>query len=139
MKLDALNGLKVKHVAIGRCSIHILCDDGQVYGWGANTYGQLFAEDLKLVQRNPVNLTSKIPETVVKIESGAFHTLFLTANNKVFGIGDQSYGQLGTAAKQQFSTLTELKFETPSSEVIRDISCGSLFSCALVGPSDSDF
>jgi len=39
MKIDALKDFRVQEVAIGRFTIHVLCSDGSVFGWGANTHG----------------------------------------------------------------------------------------------------
>jgi alpha-tubulin suppressor-like RCC1 family protein len=80
--------------AIGAGDYHsvALNDDGTVWSWGDNGYGQL--GDGTTTNRNtPVPVTSL--SDVFAVAGGGNHTLALTGNGGVWAWGDNSNGQLG--------------------------------------------
>ncbi|KAK3265772.1 hypothetical protein CYMTET_25572 [Cymbomonas tetramitiformis] len=68
---------------------------GQVLACGSNAYGQL-----GLGSGNTTNIASPVRVmvnfTVAHIAAGHFHTLFVTSDAEVYGVGRNSEGQLGT-------------------------------------------
>lgn len=85
-------------MAIGEVHIFALVEqDGKnkVYGWGSNVFGQLFANNEDVVNQ-PKDFTDQFElpegEHVQKIEAGGQHSLFLTNQNRVFGIGKANKG-----------------------------------------------
>ena len=69
-----------------------LNDDGTVWTWGDNGYGQL--GDGATTNRNaPVQVNSL--HDVVAVEGGGNHTVALAGNGRVWAWGDNSNGQLG--------------------------------------------
>jgi regulator of chromosome condensation len=70
-----------------------LHNDGTVFGWGINGFGQLGGGDSTTHER-PVKI-SGFPANVVDIACGAQHTLVLTQEGHVYSFGRNAYGQLG--------------------------------------------
>jgi alpha-tubulin suppressor-like RCC1 family protein len=57
-----------------------LTEDGKVFGWGSNNYGQL-------------NIPNNLPR-IVDIACGNYHSLALSEDGKVFAWGNNKFGQL---------------------------------------------
>jgi E3 ubiquitin-protein ligase HERC4 len=78
----------------GRLHSLVLLMDGRVFGCGGNNRGQLNHTDLEsdfLVPREIV-----LPRPVTAIGAGRTHSLFLLEDERVFGCGNNRFGQLGT-------------------------------------------
>ena len=71
----------------------VLLESGEIYGWGMNRYGQL--GDGTNQRRNYPQLIKDIPQKVVGITAGDYHSLALLESGTVYGWGDNSQGQLG--------------------------------------------
>jgi alpha-tubulin suppressor-like RCC1 family protein len=68
-----------------------LKDDGTVWGWGGNNYGQL-GDGTKDDRNKPI----KIPvSNVVMISAGGLNTMAMDNNGILKMSGDNTYGQLG--------------------------------------------
>ena len=82
----------IKQVSCG--TFHSLClrDDGQVYGFGLNTDGQLGLGNK--VRRNEPTLISKL-KNIVQISAGENHSLCLRKDGKVYRFGNNDLGELG--------------------------------------------
>ena len=70
-----------------------LMENGKVYGWGGNEYGQL-GDGTKKDRRNP-KLIKGIPGKVVGIAAGSLHSLVVTENGELYGWGRNQNGELG--------------------------------------------
>ena len=99
---------KVVQVSCGEAHSVVLTDKGEVWGWGMSLYGQLgigisgdsFEPGLGMTlskKPEPTNITEFLPQDTVvsKIICGAAFTLFLTADNELYGCGINDLGQLG--------------------------------------------
>lgn len=88
-------------VRCGRIHVLAVTADGQLYAWGANTYGQLGIG-------NTANQSSptKVPNmtNVTAVAAGAEHSLAI-ADCQVFGWGENHVGQIGTSSITPFETL----------------------------------
>ena len=77
-------------------SSHILCREKnterkRLFSIGNNDFG-LLGNNSKLSSHDPVEITDRIPDEVLQIASGGFHTLALTANNQIYGFGKSTKG-----------------------------------------------
>ena len=81
-----------------------LTKSGIVYAWGEATCGQLGFDDLKNLPRNadgrvyqpiPMKVTALEKKVISDLKCGEAHSLVLTENGHVYGIGANSCGQLG--------------------------------------------
>jgi alpha-tubulin suppressor-like RCC1 family protein len=68
-----------------------LKNNGDIYAWGFNGFGQLGVRDDTAERHTPVLVDSLVTE----IACGAYHTLMLTAGNYVWAWGYNYMGQLG--------------------------------------------
>ena len=91
----AITGITGKVVKISAGSIHSLAvtESGEVYGWGNNEYGQIGNGTHQEV--NGPQLIFTLPEKVVAIAAGSFHSLALLERGEVYGWGWNGNGQLG--------------------------------------------
>ena len=81
--------------AVASGSIHtlVLTQDGAVYGWGPNQYGQLGTGDV--VERRVPTLVP-LPERAIAIGAGGSHSAaILAAEGRVYTWGWNVFGQLG--------------------------------------------
>ena len=82
---------KVKQVIMGFDHSAALMEDGSLYMWGANYFGQL--GDGTTIDRNtPV----KIKDNVVAVSLGIQHSACINADGILYTWGYNNYGQLGT-------------------------------------------
>ena len=97
-KENELKGKKIVDVSAGYGHTVALDEEGKVYTWGNNEYGQLgyVTEDNST---EPICISDKENELkgkkVVKISAGGVHTVALDEEGKVYAWGNNEYGQLG--------------------------------------------
>ena len=81
----------------------VLLNNGEVYGWGYNTYGILGeGYEVGAVYTTPVKLSI---ESVNTMSLGANFAIFETYSGQVYGIGVNDYGQLGTGNNKGANTF----------------------------------
>jgi alpha-tubulin suppressor-like RCC1 family protein len=104
-----------------------LTEDGGVYAWGYNSYGQL---------GNSANTTSKVPVAVsalgskaVAVAAGADFSLALTEAGKVYAWGYNLFGQLGNGTTTNSNAPVEVSALAGKGVVA--ISAGGGFALAL--------
>ena len=90
--VTALMGRRAVAVAAGLFHSLALLEDGTVWAWGYNVYGQLgdASVDTRTVPVRVYNLTN-----VVAIAAGSYHSLALLEDGTVWAWGYNYYGQLG--------------------------------------------
>lgn len=77
------------------CGLHhtvLLLQNGEVYTFGSNIYGQLGVGDL-VVHAGPVHV--KLPIIAIQVAAGSNHTVILTSKGEVYTFGAYQKGQLG--------------------------------------------
>ena len=108
--------------------LFIQLTDDSLYGLGRNTNGQLGCKSL-ITQTYPIPIT--IPESnrkVIKIATGARHSLMLLDNGNVYSCGSNEFGACGLGGtKSSIKDYTEFT-KIVSLQKIVDISCGNDFS-----------
>lgn len=90
-----VDGVKL---AAGRQHSALLLQDGSLYVWGDNTYGQLGFGDLDYLDE-PRRL--QLPGKAVDVSLGFDHTLVLLENGSVYAMGRNSFGQLGNRSTSE--------------------------------------
>ena len=85
----------------------VLLNNGEVYGWGYNTYG-ILGEGYEVggIYTTPVKLAI---ENVRTMTLGDNFAIFETFAGQVYGIGKNDYGQLGTGDNVGASTFVRCK------------------------------
>ena len=97
----------VKEAEILEDHIIMLTNDGKVYGYGFNTYGQMAN-----MNANILNGTAKlICENAVDIAAGTGFTSILTSDGKIITYGRNNYGQAGTGRTS--NTVNKAQIDAP--------------------------
>ena len=96
----------VKDIAAGSAHSLALKNDGTLYTWGVNNYGQIgvkkgefqyaIGEELIYCQATPVELA----ENVEAIAAGGFMSLYRSTDGILRSVGCNLYGQLGVGSEE---------------------------------------
>ena len=105
-QLNALTQLlssdhKVTDISAGLEHVLLLTEEGKLFVWGSNEYGQCgLGEKVRDVSEIPQAL--KLPDNVrvVKISAGWYHSAVICENGGLFTFGLGRYGALGTEASE---------------------------------------
>lgn len=133
---EMLSSLKCVQIVGGSKSLFCVTQDGKLFACGEATNGRL---GLGIISGNvqvPRHLAS-LGQYVIKkvaVHSGGRHAMALTVDGKVFSWGEGDDGKLG-----HFSRISCDKprlIEALRSKRVRDISCGSSHSAAIVSNGD---
>lgn len=136
---DKKRGLKFKDIFCGSYSTFAVAQDGSIYAWGLNNYGQLGTGDLetlyaptKVESLMSLNLDS---DKSVSIASGQHHTIILNSSGKVYAMGRAEYGRLGLGEDAK-ETSTPVLVAALDSNPICKIACGESVSLAVSSKGD---
>ena len=108
-----------------------LSNNGDMYSWGMQTYGELAHEPSMLDTPTKVTTVSNI----VAFACGSNHTVCLDADGNIFTCGDGRFGQLGFVVIDNpfYCTNTLQKVKIPT---IKQVSCGLNFTVCLADNGD---
>ena len=106
-----------------------LTENGEIFVWGANYYGQLGLGDQN--PRAVPTLLRSLPSSahIISIVSGASHCLALTTTGEVYTWGDNGYAQLGLGSYEEPQYPGRIQF--PTSSLIDFIAAGGEQSFAI--------
>ncbi len=117
------NGLKVKAVSCGGSHTVIITEDGNLYSFGDNSYGQLGLR-LRKGRRTTPTLVASLGSLKVKaVSCGLVHTVIIMENSNFYSFGRNDAGQLGlgdTTDKNVPTLVTAL-----AGLRVKAVSCGS--------------
>jgi alpha-tubulin suppressor-like RCC1 family protein len=85
-------------VAAGLGFTLVVKDDGSLWGFGANTYGQLGVATDAEWQNTPVRI---LDAGVATAAAGHHHTMILKTDGTLWACGQNDYGQLGDGTKNE--------------------------------------
>jgi RCC1 and BTB domain-containing protein len=94
-----VRGLERRRVTVVACSYYhtlVACDDGDLFSFGRNDFGQLGHGDTT-DKKQPTWLEMPAASTVGvrSLAAGQYHSLVSTGDGKVYAFGKNDYGQLG--------------------------------------------
>ena len=111
-ELTIKEGTTVKQVLTEDGFSLALLSNGEVYGWGYNTYGILGPNyEVGGIYPTPVKLEG-LPANIRYMSLGNVFTIFASKSGEVYGIGKNDYGQLGTGdsiGRTEFVRCTKLE------------------------------
>ena len=111
-ELTIKEGTTVKQVITEDGLSLALLSNGEVYGWGYNTYGILGPNyEIGGVYPTPVKLEG-LPANIRYMSLGNGFAIFASKSGEVYGIGKNDYGQLGTGdsvGRTEFVRCTKLE------------------------------
>ncbi|XP_026673021.1 RCC1 and BTB domain-containing protein 1 [Ceratina calcarata] len=93
-KVNSALTLKIVSISCGQAMNMVITNDGEVYGWGQNNFGQLGIGNY-VNQGSPCKVTSLIGVTIEKIACGCTHVLALSNKGNLYVWGANNSGQLG--------------------------------------------
>ncbi|XP_045467862.1 probable E3 ubiquitin-protein ligase HERC4 isoform X2 [Harmonia axyridis] len=119
----------VVQIACGRYHSVALCKSGEIFCWGANSFGEIGIGYTSICEPTPVLVKSLLGIPFAFIACGTNHTFALSKSGAVFGWGKNVQGQLGLNDTQNKIYPNHLK--TLRSIKVRYINCGEDYSTFL--------
>ncbi|KAE8744459.1 hypothetical protein FOCC_FOCC008934 [Frankliniella occidentalis] len=119
----------VIQVACGQNHSLALTNDGQLYSWGCNRFGQLGLGTTSEQERKPTLITSLAGIPIAIIACGSNHSFAVSKSGAVFGWGKNTCGQLGLSDCSNRKYPAQLK--SLRSIRVKFIACGEDFSVFL--------
>ncbi len=104
---------------------------GVVVGYGANAAGQLGNGSTAANNPTPVSMGLPTGTRVTAVAAGLNHSLALTTSGQVYGVGDNTYGELGNGASSTTPVTAPVPVSLPAGTTITAISAGDASSLAL--------
>lgn len=130
-QVDGLNQHNIVKISCGFNNCLVLSDNGQLFSWGCNLFGQLGHGDKENNKiEKPSLIKSLATKVIVQISCGGNHCLALSKNGQIFSWGSNAFGQLGHGtSKNCIGTPMEITFLqwTP----IKQIAAGGSHSAVL--------
>ena len=102
--------------------------DGKLYCWGSNIYGVLGNGRSDGTFNKPEVNEYLIDKHIIQMSYGVEHSLVLTNERKVYGWGDNSYGQIGNRNIDYEDQLIPYLVNEFNGKKVISISCGFLHS-----------
>ncbi|KAK2587103.1 hypothetical protein KPH14_002869 [Odynerus spinipes] len=114
-------------IACGWNSSAALTNEGKLYMWGSNSFGQLGSDPSKLRHSNePIEVMSH--EKIERVAMGLRHTAVITRDRRVFACGADNKGQLGLKCDSTDCNRKSNNFGSftlvPELRNAVDVSCG---------------
>lgn len=124
-------GDKVTSIAAGRGRIFAITSAGKLYAWGNNNYGQLgLGDQASRSIPTEVSRSNFGNKNISAIVVGGNQTIALTADNKLYAWGSNTYGELGTGdnTARNIPTLVNISSLNGS---IKALAAGDSYSMVL--------
>lgn len=126
-KIDAL--ADIVEIAAGKDHALALNADGQLYGWGLNRSAQVGPEGIGGFEDDVLEPTLLSPNmTVTGVLAGANQSFVYGDNARVYGWGQNGFGNLGIPSEEDLTGPVEPVFGV---ENLVDVTVGALHSVAL--------
>ncbi|CAB3392649.1 RCC1 domain-containing protein [Kyrpidia spormannii] len=108
-----------------------LTQGGAVVAWGWNAFGQL-GNGGSADSSTPVAVQGLATDSTIQaVAAGAYHSLALTSDGRVFAWGANSYGQLGDGTTNSALSAVQVQGLTTASTVAVAVAAGGNHSLAL--------
>ncbi len=128
VSLSQVKGLDhVKAVAAGLLYSLALKDDGTVWAWGYNRYGQLGSGEFTRFEKTPVQVEGL--SGIAQIYAGYNHNVAIDGNGNAWAWGSNDLGELGDGTN--VSQCTPIRIAALSGA--KDVALGSSYTIALYG------
>ncbi|MBO6522749.1 MAG: T9SS type A sorting domain-containing protein [Balneolaceae bacterium] len=133
-------GKNIVAVKAGGLQSFLLTDEGKVYGFGSNRFGELgFEDSVDVYVPTLINHTNLSGKKVIDIASTgeqatsahSGHTLLLTEDGSIYAFGRNVEGQLGLGDFNNRRVPTQITHSSLSGKTITDIAVGANNSLAM--------
>lgn len=118
-----------KQVATSGDHKFVLMNEGLLYAWGNNQYGQLGFKPDSTNTSTPVNVNKPtiINGSWLKVAAGGKHSAAISTDSHLYTTGWNGSGQLGTGDTDNRDQWTEVA----SDKTFIDVACGNQFTVAI--------
>lgn len=118
-----------KQVATSGDHKFVLTNEGLLYAWGNNQYGQLGFKPDSTNTSTPVNVNKPtiINGSWLKVSAGGKHSAAISTDGHLYTTGWNGSGQLGTGDTDNRFEWTEVA----SDKTFTDVACGNQFTVAI--------
>lgn len=118
-----------KQVATSGDHKFVLMNEGLLYAWGNNQYGQLGFKPDSTNTSTPVNVNkpTMVNGSWMKVAAGGKHSAAISTDGHLYTTGWNGSGQLGTGDTDNRSEWTEVA----SDKTFTDVACGNQFTVAI--------
>ena len=134
-------GATIRSINVGEEHSCAIASDNKAYCWGAATYGLLGNGATTPNRTTPVAVSQgAMPagSTILKINTGRYHTCALASDNKVYCWGGGWYGQFGNGGTVQETTPVAVsQGAMPAGSTVVDIMTGEDFTCAIASNNNA--
>ena len=124
-------------ISTGREFACSLLDDGSVYCWGNNNYGQL-GDGTTTYSGLPREVLLPSDRFAISIDSGDYHTCAVLDNGEMYCWGRQNYGNMGTGKgsissnNADYKIKVPVKVEIPLDKSVSFMGVGEYHGCAVM-------
>uniref|UniRef100_K3WGV0 BTB domain-containing protein n=1 Tax=Globisporangium ultimum (strain ATCC 200006 / CBS 805.95 / DAOM BR144) TaxID=431595 RepID=K3WGV0_GLOUD len=129
----ALEHAVIPKLACGYYHSVAVTEDGAVYTFGRNDYGQLGLGHTKNVA-TPTLVETLARVRIVQVACGCYHTLALSDDGKVYPFGRNNHGQLGLETTRD--CLSPQLIPSLRNQFVRKVAAGFYHSVCLTGDLD---
>lgn len=118
-----------KQVATSGDHKFVLTNEGLLYAWGNNQYGQLGFEPDSTNTSTPVNVNkpTMVNGSWLKVAAGGKHSAAISTDGHLYTTGWNGSSQLGTGDTDNRDQWTEVA----SDKTFTDVACGNQFTVAI--------
>ena len=119
----------IKDIESGVNTMYAITNDGEVYAWGYNGYGQMgFGDTSSRLLPVKLNITN-----IKQISAGEHDTIALDNNGEVWVAGRNTEGQLGIGNSSDSAVWTKMKSSDGSKDIseIKEVSAGRYHTMLL--------
>ena len=117
---------RISQIAAGSYHSLILTEDGELYGTGGNSRGQLGLGDDPSIRETFTKIPVPGGKRVTMIAAESNHSLIITEDGKLYVAGDNGAGQLGLG--DDFDRHTFTLVDIPEAKKVTQIAAGSQHS-----------
>ncbi|KAL0482019.1 ultraviolet-B receptor UVR8 [Acrasis kona] len=136
-----LNNIKISQISCGNEHTLVLSSDNKLFSFGSNQFGQL-GIGAKVKQEPiavPVTMSGVLLEkSISQISCGAYHSVVVTKDGRVYSYGDNLNGQLGHGqkTKSEFSPVEVDTTGVLSNKHVVQASAGTSHTVLLTSDGD---
>lgn len=123
-------------ISLGGNHSAMITDDGKLFMWGGNLYGQL-GNETNIDSNIPIDITEHFNlnenEIITSVSLGHFHSAALTSDGRMFIWGYGNNGELGNMQTEHSNVPIDItdRFYLQQNETIKEISLGAHHSAML--------
>jgi len=122
-KVNFFKDKKIKKISTGYRHTLVLCEDGILYAFGENSFGQCFGKELKC-EPNIINVANN-NEKIVNCFAGADYSLLITESNNIYAWGNCDFivkdelNQINDVEEKKMRCISDMELKN-----VKDIFCG---------------